>query len=411
MSTPSPFPIEDSVGAWVPHGRFVIPGADSGPLSGLRFGVKDLFDVAGHATGAGNPRWLQTHALPTRSSPLVDRLLASGATLMGKLLTDELAYSINGDNLHYGTPLNAVQPQRVTGGSSSGSAAAVAARLLDFALGTDTGGSTRVPASYCGLWGLRSTHGALSTQGLVPLHPSYDTATWLAHDGETFERVGRALLPDSPPFSLRRVLLPRDAWAEADALFQPLLQQVNEALAALLNSTPTPLTLADEGLDAWRQAYVTSGAYEGWSTHGEWIEAHQPDFAPAIAQRWAAASAVSADAAAAARGSVAAVRTHMRNLLGDDGVMVLPSAGGLPPLREADPRTVDDLRVRTLRITCIAGLAGLPQVSMPLQGTALNGAGEAMPVPLGISLLGPAGSDLALIRLARQVADLCGAQH
>ncbi|RYY98449.1 MAG: amidase [Comamonadaceae bacterium] len=410
MTATPDFPIDDTVGAWVPHGRFVLPGAPTGPLAGLLFGVKDLFDVAGHPTGAGNPRWLQTHPVPTRSSPLVDQLLARGATLMGKLVTDELAYSINGDNIHYGAPHNTLLPDRVTGGSSSGSAAAVAARLVDFALGTDTGGSTRVPASYCGLWGLRTTHGALSTQGLVALHPRYDTATWLAHDGDTFERVGRELLPvATAAYAPRRVLLPHDAWAEADALFQPLLHRVSDALCTLLATPSTTLALSEDGLDGWRQAYVTTGAHEGWQTHGDWITHGEPAFAPPIAQRWDAARTTTAQAAAQAELRVAQVRTHVRALLAADGVMVLPSAGGLPPLRDADPRSVDDLRVRTMRITCIAGLAGLPQVSIPLHGTHVLPGGHAQAVPLGVSLVGPAGSDLALIQLARRVADHCAA--
>ena len=168
------FDIDDDIGAWVPHGRFVLPGATQGPLAGLRFVAKDVFDVAGHPTGAGNPTWLATHAPATRHAPAVQALIDAGATLAGKVLTDELAYSLHGDNHHYGTPVNRAAPGRVPGGSSSGTAAAVAARKVDFGLGTDTGGSTRVPASYCGLWGLRTTHGALSADGLVPLHPGFD---------------------------------------------------------------------------------------------------------------------------------------------------------------------------------------------------------------------------------------------
>ncbi len=171
---------EDDIGAWVPQGRFIVEGRPGGPLAGLRFAAKDIFDVAGRATSAGNPTWLATHPVPARHSAVVAQLLDAGATLAGKVLTDELAYSLHGDNHHYGAPRNARAPSRVTGGSSSGSAAAVAARQVDFALGTDTGGSTRVPASYCGIWGLRTTHGLLSCAGLVPLHPSFDTVTWLA---------------------------------------------------------------------------------------------------------------------------------------------------------------------------------------------------------------------------------------
>lgn len=391
MTTDLPLTLNDTVGAWVPHGRFVRPGQASGPLQGLRFAAKDVFDVAGQPTGAGNPAWLASHPVPTRSSPLVDALLQAGATLAGKVLTDELAYSIHGDNIHYGTPINAAAPARVTGGSSSGSAAAVAARLVDFALGTDTGGSTRVPASYCGLWGLRTTHGLLSRDGLVPLNPLFDTPTWLAHDPATFERVASVLLPDSP-FAPRRVLTLSDAWTEAEAVFQPALQQARDALIGLLGAPAHARTASDEGLDAWRQLYVTASAFNGWETHGEWIASHTPDFAPPIAARWQFASTVRAEDAAAARARIAGIRAHVRGWLGEDGVAVLPSAASLAPLRDADPAAVDAVRMRTLRITSIAGLAGLPQVSLPLR--------SPEGVPLGVSLLGPAGSDRALIALA-----------
>ena len=334
------FDINDTVGAWVPHGRFCIDGAPGGPLAGLRFGAKDLFDVAGHPTGGGNPTWLATHPVPSRHSPVVAQLLQAGATLAGKLLTDELAYSLHGDNHHYGAPLNVRAPERVTGGSSSGSAAAVAARLLDFALGTDTGGSTRVPASYCGLWGLRTTHGALSCDGLVPLHPGFDTVTWLAHDGATFERVGAALLP-AKAFGFRRVLPLTDAAALADPEFALPLEAVTQALALRLGVPATPAQAAPgEDLAAWRQAYATAGAHEGWRVHGGWITQRQPVFGPAIAARFAAASRIDDAAAASARATGQRIRAQVRALLGNDGVAVLPSAASLAPLETAPAEAV-----------------------------------------------------------------------
>lgn len=390
-ATNAPFPIQDTVGAWVPHGHFVIPGQPQGPLSGLRFAVKDLFDVAGHPTGAGNPQWLASHPVPSASSPLVDTLLQAGATLCGKLVTDELAYSIHGDNIHYGAPTNSAAPDRVTGGSSSGSAAAVTARLVDFALGTDTGGSTRVPASYCGIWGLRPTHGILSQQGLVPLHPNFDTPTWLAHDAATFERVAEVLLPGST-FAPTRVLQLSDAWTQSDAVFHPLLQTALDHLAAQLQAPVETVVTATEGLEAWRQCYVTASAHEGWQTHGAWISSHTPEFAAPIAARWQFASSIKDEDAAQARAEIVRIRTHVRALLGSHGVAVLPSAASVAPTRDADPQVVDAVRLRTLRITCIAGLAGLPQVSLPLRGP--DG------LPAGVSLLGPAGSDRMLVRLA-----------
>jgi amidase len=383
----SPFVIADTVGAWVPHGRFVVPGAASGPLAHLTFAAKDVYDVAHHPTGAGNPAWLATHPVPATSSPVIDTLLAAGATLVGKTVTDELAYSIHGDNIHYGSPINSNAPDRVTGGSSSGSVAAVAARLCDFALGTDTGGSTRVPASYCGVWGLRTTHGLLPREGLVPLHPSFDTVTWFAHDAETFERVAAVLMPQRPELPFSRALWLEDAAAEADALFEPALRLVQDALAL-----PTSRCRLAENLEAWRQIYVTAGAEEGWRVHGAWITANRPQFAAPIEARWKFASTVSADAAEEARREVARIRRYVRATLGEDGVAVLPSAAGVAPLRSATGREVEEARTRTLRITCIAGLAGLPQVSIPLRTP--DG------LPIGVSLLGPAGRDLDLVRLA-----------
>jgi amidase len=395
------FPITDSVGAWVPHGRFVIEPTASGALSGLRFAAKDVFDVAGHPTGAGNPTWLATHPMPTAHSPVVAQLLAAGATLVGKVLTDELAYSLHGDNVHHGTPINSAAPDCVPGGSSSGSAAAVAAHLVDFALGTDTGGSTRVPASYTGLWGLRTTHGLVRAQGVVPLHPSFDIVTWLAHDSATFERVGAELLPANQ-FEPTRVLVPQDAWALADPVFAEPLQRARDALAALLGIEAIAQRFAgDTPLTDWRQIYAIVGAHEGWATHGAWITEHSPSFGAPIAARWKAASLVTDNAAQVARHQAKAIRKQVRDLLGADAIAILPSAASLAPRRDAEPTTVDAVRLRTMAITCIAGLAGLPQVSLPVR---LAGGGV-----LGVSLLGPAGSDLALIGLAAKLQGMLDA--
>jgi amidase len=398
------FPVEDTVGAWVPHGRFVRAGSARGPLDGLRVAVKDLFDVAGHPTGAGNPTWLETHAPARADAPLVAALSAAGATLLGKVLTDELAFSLHGANAHYGTPINTRAPERVCGGSSSGSASAVAARLVDVALGTDTGGSTRVPASYCGLWGLRPTHGRLSVDGLVPLCPSFDTPTWLADDASVFGRVADVLLgggdrdPHASGWTPRRVLRLDDAWSLAEPAFAGPLARAQSVLATLLGAPAAAVrTTADDAtLDDWRRAYVTVSSHEAWSVHGRWIERHGPRFGDAIAGRWDAARRIPEADASAACAVLATVRARVRALLGDDGVAVLPSAASVAPRRDDDAPTVDAIRARTQAITCIAGIAGLPQVSVPWP-VADGGA------PIGVSLLGPAGTDRALVALAARL--------
>lgn len=392
----SNFPIHDTASAWVPHGRFVVPGAPDAQLCDLTFAVKDIYDVAGHRTGFGNPGWLETHAPAALTSPSVQALLDAGATLCGKVITDELAFSLNGDNVHYGTPLNTHAPDCVSGGSSSGSAAAVAARSVDFALGSDTGGSVRVPASYCGVWGIRSTHGAIPLQGVMPLQPSFDTVGWLAHQPEVFERVGEVLLPTTR-HQLSRVLHFAEPWQLADPALQPLLEAVEACVADLPGikfKTAKPLA-QEQSLEDWRMAYHVASAFESWQTHGDWIEQARPTFGDPIAKRFKFASTVTPVQAKAAQSEINRIRQSLRDILQEDGLMVLPSSASTAPRIDANPDEVDQIRMRTMRVTCIAGIGGLPQISIPLR----TQSGK----PAGISLLGPAGSDLALLRTARRV--------
>lgn len=388
---------DDSIGVWVPHGKFTLPETGQGELSGLTFAVKDVFHIAGYPTSAGNPTWLQSHPVPENSSPLVDQLRAEGASVAGKVLTDELAYSLNGDNIHYGTPVNVNAPGRVPGGSSSGSVAAVAAKLCDFALGTDTGGSTRVPASYCGVWGLRTTHGLLSAEHVVPLHPSFDTMTWFAHDPTTFEKVAAVLLPPYP-FTANRLLVSNTVWGLAQSDFLDPLEQVTRSLSDMIGASPeqVDLSMSGESLEDWRRAYATMGASEAWGLHGDWIKKYQPKFSDAISARWKLAAALTEQDIDKSVVAVSKIRNHIRALLGSDAVMIVPSAASIAPVLGATGDEVDAIRMRTMQITCIAGIGGLPQVNIPFRNKAK--------LPIGVSLVGPVGSDLDLIRLAITIA-------
>src|SRR5438093_9304209 len=159
---------QDNLGAFCRHTHVAVKGTGAGPLANLVFGLKDIYDVAGHKTGFGSPDWLATHSPAARTAPSVQVLLDAGADLVGKTHNDELTYSLTGENAHYGTPINVNAPGRIPGGSSSGSAAAVAGGLVDFAVGSDTGGSVRAPASFCGIYGIRPTHGRVSLEAHVP---------------------------------------------------------------------------------------------------------------------------------------------------------------------------------------------------------------------------------------------------
>ena len=185
---------------------FLVPGSDvriegrpDGPLSGLTFVAKDLFDIAGRPTGAGNHDWAHTHAVPDKHAWVVQTLLDHGATLIGKTITDEISLGILGENMFDGTPTNPAAPDRVPGGSSSGSVSAVAQGFCDFALGTDTGGSVRVPASFCGVYGIRPTHGRLPVDGMLPQAPTSDTTGWFARDADTFARVASGVIRRRQP--------------------------------------------------------------------------------------------------------------------------------------------------------------------------------------------------------------------
>ncbi|MFZ5780645.1 MAG: amidase [Pseudomonadota bacterium] len=395
MTSPAEF--ADTAGAFCPHGRFSLAGAAAGPLAGLTFGVKDFIDIAGHATGAGNPRWLETHAPAQQTAPCVSALLAAGATMIGKTISDELAYSLNGDNVHYGTPLNSAAPDRVPGGSSNGSAAAVAAGLCDFALGTDSGGSVRIPASYCGLFGIRTTHGLMRLDGVVPFQPSFDVLGWFTRDATLLAAIGHVLLPATPRGlpPLQRLLHGIDAEAETDA---PALAALTPAFAAVARhfGAAEPVRIAPDGLEAWRALFRQVSAAEVWSVLGAWIEEAKPTFGPAIAERFAFARDASRHDPAPAQAARAGIGRRLRDLLGEDGVLLLPTAPGPAPLLKASGEAVENFRQRAQRLTCIAGLGGLPQVSIP--AATIGGA------PLGLSLIGPHGRDLDLLALATVLA-------
>src|ERR1700738_4058988 len=223
-------------------------------------------------------------ARPLRAAQwAVQTLVDAGASVAGKTITDEVSLGILGENAHDGTPLNPAPPGRVPGGSSSGSASAVAAKACDFALGTDTGGSVRVPSSFCGLYGIRPTHGRIDFTGIAVQAPGSDTCGWFARDAATFARVGEVLFGSALPATLPTTLLvAADAFGFADENVQQALAPSVGRLAALI-AQPRHVTLAPQGLSVWQRAQRVLQASEAWRTFQPWLDGQNPRLAFSVA--------------------------------------------------------------------------------------------------------------------------------
>jgi amidase len=393
---------------WREHGTPLLPPLGGGPLgseplNGRTVAVKDLFAVAGFPTGAGNPTWLAQAGPEPEDAWAVRALRAAGAAVAGIAQTDELAFSLSGANAHYGTPPNTAAPGLVTGGSSSGPAAAVAAGQADIGLGTDTAGSVRVPASVCGLFGLRPTHGAVPADGVLHLAPSFDTVGWLTADAALLAAVGSVLLPPpaaSPNGGLPPPVPPGPSLFTADPPRRLLSPDPPDGpvlrLAAVLGVTvvTTPVLGTDDITDLLA-AFRAVQAAEAWELHGPWITANPGALHPDVEARFLAGARVDLDTRKRAVAVIAGYRSRALGVIGPDAWLVQPAAAGPGHARDAAPADRDAWRQATLRRTVIASAFGLPSCVVP---------GPASP-PEGLALVGPPGADHALLGAALAVAE------
>ena len=372
------------------------------PLSGLRLAVKDLFHMAELPTSAGNPTWLATHPIPTKTSSSVVALLNNGAIFSGKTITDELAYSLNGQNIHYGTPSNPVTPNRLPGGSSSGSAVAVSADFADIGLGTDTGGSIRVPASYNGLFGLRPTHGVIPSDNMVALAPSFDTVGWLTRDLDTLAKTASVLLKNKPPKEFNNILIAKnliDQVAHVDELKKQLQTWREKGRFSSESSI-----VIDTKVWKTSETFRTLQGAEIWYEHGKWIKSLEDldgvdasaVFAPDIQSRFEWCQTISSADVAAAKQQRQRFTDWLEHEI-EDAVLIIPTTPGLAPLFDAADDELAAYRNQLMDITAIAGLAGLPQLHLPV--CTLHGA------PCGLSLVSSKGTDLALIEFAKTLME------
>ena len=386
---------------FVPHDlEAPVRGAATGPLAGLTAVVKDMYDMAGQRTGGGNPQWLAAQKPAMRHAAAVEQILAAGATITGKTICDEFFYSVSGANAHYGTPVNLRAPGRLPGGSSSGSAAACGANACDFALGSDTGGSVRIPAAFNGLYGLRPTHGRVDLSGAMAMAPTFDVGGWFANAPGIFRRVGAVLLRGAAVAApTMRLVVATDAFAQADAEVGALGREFLKRAAGMLPPA-AELAVAPNGFDEWREAFRIVQAKEVWETFGDFVRREKPKLGPGIKERMAFAATVTADAADAARKIVAAARAHARAMVPPGTIVALPTAPSIAPPLDSSSEEMESFRVRVMRLTCMAGLGGLPQMNLPV--------GTVAGCPAGLSLIAWAGGDEALLDLAVLLARACG---
>ncbi|NQW08849.1 MAG: amidase [Alphaproteobacteria bacterium] len=383
---------DDDIGAFVPGQTFRIDGAADGPLSGLTFAAKDLFDVAGRPTGGGNPDFARQNPVPTAHAWAVQRLLDGGASLIGKTITDEVSLGILGENVFFGTPRNTQAPDRVPGGSSSGSAAAVAAGLCDTAIGTDTGGSVRVPASFCGLYGIRPTHGALPLDGMLPQAPSADTTGWFTRDAATFRRVSEVMFGKAAPAALpNRLIVAVDAFGFVEPATADALRPMLDRLAAMIGDVREEM-LAPQGLSVWGRAQRTLQPREAWETFKPWVERDNPALAFNVVRGlMLGASITDADAGWASLMRREA-RARLDYLLPPGTVLAMPTTPFPAPPKELPLPDQNAVREAILCLCAHGGLTGVPQISIP--GANIGG------LPVGLSLLAARGEDLALATVA-----------
>ncbi len=398
--TPITYTCEDSH-AFVQ--QITVEPKSSGTLDGLDFAVKDLIDVSGYKTSCGNPDWLATHPVAVANAVCVDQLLWAGGRCVGKTITDELAFGLDGENFFYGTPLNPRAPDRVPGGSSSGSASAVACGLADFALGTDTGGSVRVPASNCGIFGMRPSHGFISVAGVNPLAPSFDTVGLLAGSSAVLKKAASVLLARDVPqqVEVATVHFLADAFDAADREVRDALSETVERIKRVFAGKGRETSFTDlgvpgseNGLRGWYEIYARIQWAEIRSCLGSWVEHAQPKFGPRPRVNFQLVRQMDRSLITEAVRRREACFRLVQSWLGPHDLVCMPTTPTLAPKKGSlgFDRTVETYFPRTLAFTAIAGICRLPQVTLPLA--------DVRGVPIGLSLIASQGMDAFLLAAA-----------
>ncbi|KAJ9159117.1 hypothetical protein P3X46_024643 [Hevea brasiliensis] len=391
------------------------PPAAKQSLSGLTFAIKDIFDVKGYVTGFGNPDWRRTHDVAEKMGMVVTALLKNGATCVGKTVMDELGMGITGENMHYGTPINPQMPSFVPGGSSSGSAVAVAAELVDFAVGTDTIGCIRIPAAFCGIFGFRPSHGTVSMIGTIPNSQSLDTIGWLARDPSVLHRVGYALLQlnnvetrrarrlifADDLFQLSKVPKHKSEYVISKAIgnlsgYQPpkhinLDQYIASNVPSLkgFRGESTNLENGTSTLKALSSVMVSLQRCEFKTNHEEWVKSVKPKLAPDVSNHVVAAINTKQENVKTLYKIRTETQACVQSLLKDDGMLVIPTVADPPFRLNAKKGYPAEAHDRALIPSSIASMSACCQVTVPL--------GKHDGCPISVSFISYHGADKFLL--------------
>ena len=376
--------------------KFTVEGALDGILQGKTFVAKDVIDIEGRATGFGNPTWLKTAKPAEKNAECVEQLLNAGAILKGKSKSDEFALSLDGLNRQYDLPVNALYPDRICGGSSSGSASCVASGYVDFALGTDTVGSTRVPAAFNGIYGLRPGFDNMSLEGVLPLGKSFDTLGVLARDLDVLKTVASVLLKKTSHATARKVIMAESLFNLVHQDFRDLM--FNKVRDSFDNIEVANTTIFDTRLlDIWSLVFSIIRSYEAFDHYKDWLNIHSSGVSPEILSRFRDGKSLSRKEVEHAIEIKKSAQKLIESVLEEDTILCLPSTWNLPPLLNESEEFLAQNRKENIRLTILSVISGLPQLSIPIS--------LAEGIVMSVSLLGPKHSEQQLIETALRLED------
>ena len=358
-----------------------------GPLSDLTFVVKDMCEIKGFKSSCGNPDFYEKCLPADDFAPFLKDILNKGATLKGITICDEFFYSLIGENGHYGTPANLNAPGCVPGGSSSGSAAALTTNLYDFSIGSDTGGSVRVPASFCGLLGIRPTHNRINTKGVYPMAPTFDTIGWFAKDIKTFKKIGFTVLnqKDKTKNSFKDFVIAEDILELANPniihLFNNYINNSFPEIKKIRLSKQTKDVIADN-------FRILQGG-EIVENVIPWILKNKPKISPEINNRIEMAIKITKDEINQAVKFRENLKKEIELTLPEGLIALFPTTPFSSPKCGQSDEQLSSYRKKLMEFTSIAGMTSRPQISIPKFKDNTG--------PIGISLLGWRYSDEILL--------------